>query len=103
MLVLYVNLQRVAVISEVDHAVTFIYGMDCINCAYFVIMEIYDFKFEKMSEIYFIWDLSDVIVRKVKFDEVDAFAQELEMFIEQIIACQDQNFKFLWSYDFAIE
>ena len=103
MLVLYVNLQRVAVIGEVDHAVTFIYGMDCINCAYFVIMEIDYFKFDEVREIYFIWYLGDVIVRKVKFDEVDAFAQELEMFIEQIIACQDQNFKFLWSYDFAIK
>lgn len=66
-------------------------------------MEVYNLEFDKMSEIYFIWDFGDVIVRKVKFDEVDAFAQELKMFIEEIITCQNQNFKFLRSYDFAIE
>lgn len=44
-----------------------------------------------------------MVMRKIQLYEVDAFLKEVQMFIEQFIACQHKDLEFLRRDYFAVE
>ena len=86
-LILDMNLESVMVIGEIDQAVTFIYGPDGIKRTNLILMQVDDLQSEEVAKVDFIGYFGDVVVREVQFDQVDTFAEEIKMLIEEVIAC----------------
>ena len=90
-------------VSQVSESWAFEQGSHRLDRGQFVGVKKDHLQLVKGREVGLLRDAGEVVVGQVQLDEVGAFWQEVEVLIQEVVACQHQYFQLLRSDDLPIE
>lgn len=97
------RLHRIVVVGQIGQHWTLEDGLDGFDASQLIVMQLQHFQLIQILEAGPVGQPGDVVVGEVQSDQVDAFREELKLLVEKLVACQHQDFQFLWRDYLAVE
>ena len=82
----HLDFDRIVMVGKINEIVTFVNRTNGLYGTYLIAMQIDNFKSRKFTKIDFVCNFCDVVVGEVELYEINAFAEEIKVLVEKIVA-----------------